>query len=257
MSDLFFIEKILIDRRAKRDALAHRVERIYFPELEGQAKFHENAANELRSMLYSRFISEELSQYALRRDRHLYQRRTFGWSYWVNGFRSISLVSLPKRVAMLSNRISQLWKQLESKGAASSLELDKLNTKRIYHESCQEYHMVQLCVNKADKIRQEYAAKTDDIYLEIDMLLGQIIKLLEIEDKQLILIRSRHWRRVRRYCATACQVDPTLGPEYTHEDLMSQIEEMKTLGEYQPVLEDAYRRQKRIKNDQEVIRTWR
>lgn len=259
MKDLSLLEKIPINIRAKKDVRKQAVKRVCFPDLEEGRRMviEEKNANSLNSTLFSPFIGDELSTYENVRDHNLGKKRCWFWVYNQMHGKTRRPYRFPKGISEIDNQITLYARTLDLTADKNYDKLEELNRRRTQYEQSQEFHMVQMCINHAAKLRSDYALETDSLYLGITALLRQKITLLESMSELNKVNRARRYRRVRYYCGRVCTLNPALGPEYMKDDVLARLACMSTLGEYERVLEDARKQLDRYEKEYNTINSWK
>lgn len=250
LKDLTFLEKIKLKRRARRDVTDQQIQLITV------SRDQDPAAGDADRMLYSPFLHSELMKFTFLRDQTLGTIRVRFWLHNASYAKVYSRKALPRAIADIDNQINVYGTRIDLLADTYTDKLSELDRMRKTHEAADAEHLVQMCVNRAERYRLEYAELTNDLYIGIIELLGQKKELLDEVSGRLTAIRSEVYRRVLYYCEVACTLNAALDPSAMSPFLYERYAGLDVLQQFSAVRADAQEQLDHYRTEFSKLNNW-
>lgn len=237
MKDLSSMVKWAIRWRVKQDLANNNITRAAC--VPANVSVH-NDLSDMPLTYNSAYISDQLSKYHFYKHNKLFPKKHSYWLYNDRGERKRKKpASLSEIKNAIETQIAERKEKLRQILVREQTKMENLEKDQQNYELKKEFHMVQMCINHAAKLRTDFDNLTTPIKLEILELHSQLIMLLERTKIASLKERSKFYRRIRYYCSYASRVMPELGAEYIKDEIMDMMGDTDPLGEYSAVLEEA------------------
>lgn len=250
LKDLTFLEKIKLKRRARRDVTDQQIELV------SVGSDQHLAPGDADRMLYSPFLHSELLKFAFQRDQTLGTIRVRFWLHNTSYAKVYSRKTLPRAIADIDNQINVYGTRIDLLADSYTDKLSELDRMRKMHEAAGAEHLVQMCVNRAERYRLEYAELTNDLYIGIIELLGQKKELLDEVSGKLTALRSEVYRRILYYCEVACTLNGDLDPGAMSPFVYERYADMDILRQYSVVRADAQAQLDHYRTEFSKLNSW-
>ena len=172
----------------------------------------------------SPYISEQLGKYTYFKMSQLFPKGHKYWLYNVHGGREAQKpAALSEAVAAICTQIRQRQAEVAEITKDEQTKMDNLKTEQKKYELSREFHMVQMCVNHALKLRSEFSLRIHPIKKEIMELNGQLVQLLEHDKAISLKVRGKIYRRIRYYCNYVWKLKNGYSTQYIKDEILNQL----------------------------------
>lgn len=250
LKDLTFLEKIKLKCRAHRDVADQKIELV------SVISDQNPVTGDADRMLFSAFLQSELMKFAVQRDQTLGTIRVRFWLHNASYAKDYSRKALPRAIADIDNQINVYSTRIDLLADTYTDKLGELDRMRKMHEAACAEHLVQMCVNRAERYRLEYAELTNDLYIGIIELLGQKKELLDEVSGKLTALRSEVYRRILYYCEVACTINAALDPGAISPFVYERYADMDILQQYSAVRADAQEQLDHYRTEFSKLNNW-
>lgn len=147
----------------------------------------------------SPLVMRELSNYENYREHYLSRRKNL---YWIRAFVVLPVLRVSSFTNMLNNldyQINDFESMLNTLTVRYGEMIAEQNRFKDGYERNGESHMVQLCINRANKLRMEYYKKSVHIYRALIAQLTVKAGRLKKAEDDLVCARTWHFHKIRVY----------------------------------------------------------
>lgn len=247
-SELHWYELVKLWFRAHQDVRKKRF---------GQGVFQSPDGTEQVEVVTSPFVAMEVRRYCGKRDQYLGGRLHLFCNINSSLKMRPRMARFSKMLRAYDEKISWLETDINIDIMRTDDMLDRLQRQRDIHESRDEPHMVQLCINKADKLRGEYYDRNIAKYQSLQCLLNRKIGKLETAQKHLETVRRRILVRLAYYYYRASNKDRSLAHFDMSEAQLAAISDLRVMEQYQRTMLAAVRKLEQIEKDIALLSSWR
>lgn len=175
----------------------------------------------------SPLVIRELSNYENYREHYLSKRKNL---YWMRAFVVLPIPRVSSFTHMLNNLDYQI-NRFESLLNTLTVQYGELiaeqNRFKNGYELNGESHMVQLCINRANKLRMEYYKKSVHIYQALIAQLTVKAGRIKKAEDDLVCARTWHFHKIRVYHEKVCIYSPYSNTQFDSDYISDERLSMK------------------------------
>lgn len=175
----------------------------------------------------SPLVIRELSNYENYREHYLSKRKNI---YWMRAFVVLPIPCVSSFTHMLNNLDYQI-NSFESMLNMLTVQYGELiaeqNRFMNGYELSGESHMVQLCINRANKLRMEYYKKSVHVYRALIAQLTVKAGRLKKAEDDLVCARTWHFHKIRVYHEKVCIYSPYSNTQFDFDYMSDERLSMK------------------------------
>lgn len=187
----------------------------------------------------SPFFILELSQFIAVKDRMLGKKICFLRFHSKNNHIYIRIKRFPNAMALIDDRMKELQGSIELLTRKHHDSIDELQEKYRHSMQVGATHIAQLYVNEAQQKLEEFQDNVKKRYETMIFLAGEKIRLINILNAKINIMKSWRFLRIRYYYSRACASSVNL-PIYNYsEEEFSDICTQNLNAEFTGLLEDA------------------
>lgn len=222
------IMKRRIRKQARKDVSKGLVKVVTITSAQGEHK-----------LIMSPYISLQMRKFCTERDFYLGKSLQRFWTKNQNFRRQYHIHSFPRMIGSIDLQIDNYSGRIKTLTEYYGEQIAEQHNRQDEHEANgEEQHLVQLCINRAQKIRNQFYVETRDMYNSITELLSQKIDRLHAAEKALRFARSWCFLQIEYYCFCVFEFDGSIEPDWLHkEQTLQMVGDFDLLGSYQEVLE--------------------
>lgn len=244
-SRLTMMETLLLWRKARKDVRKKRFQPNEIP-MTGQGE-------EPRHIATTPFVLSELKGFVATQRDYLGTRLHKFWVLDELGNKCDREATFPKMLRDLDEVARVLTTDINISIRHTQDQLDELHRRRQGHAGRREEHLVQMCINQADAVRERYYSTNISKYQGLNKILNEKVSIIEGAQKYLESRLGKVMLRLNYYYRVASERNPALEHMAFSEEAMHQMVDLAIMPEYDAVLTNTLQQIEAIDKDLEVL----
>lgn len=248
--ELHLLEQLQLSLRAKRDVRGQRFQKQILKPI-GTGK------DVSLSFMSSPFTVYEVQRYNSKRERYLGRKKhIFRVRNKRLGMR-LSVAVFRNMLRSYEQIIGRLETQINIEIMRMDDNLENLLREKDRFDKQGQLHMSQLCINRAEKLRNEYYARNVEKYLCLKEMLNKKLSKYEAAETHLKDIRRRTLIRLAYYYFRASNLDPSLRHYDMSQEQLALVSDLNMMEEYHEEMEATARKIGKIDTEIAELNSWR
>lgn len=192
------------------------------------------------TVIQSPFIIQELRTFDAKREAYMGTRPTLRWFSTRNQLPFPCFGTFAHQIGRSDEIINASAARINMETINHSEKISTWSKRRESYHAQSNPHMEQLCINKAEALRDSFYFATKNDYLLIVETLTKQLRMYDVADKKLRGIRSRHFQRIAYYYGAAQRFAEKYGqalpPDMIRDDSLAKLCNTHTLEMYSDII---------------------